>query len=237
MCARFSLSASDGFAQVKGDPEEVFSASLSSFVIVWSRVVIITGISLLHIWKGYHTEVLKDVTAELPSTGLVLLTGPSGCGKTTLSHLILGLIKPDRGEIKGTEGLRFSAVFQENRLFPGFTVADNINAPLKQKLTDSEMDELLNKLGLSGIAQQYPNELSGGMQRRVAFARALAFDGDLFGLDEPFAGLDDHAKSLVIRQIISLCQNKLVILIVHHSAEFDDLPHRAISLAPSALSQ
>ena len=174
LCARFSLSASDGFAQVKGDPEEVFSASLSSFVIVWSRVVIITGISLLHIWKGYHTEVLKDVTAELPSTGLVLLTGPSGCGKTTLSHLILGLIKPDRGEIKGTEGLRFSAVFQENRLFPGFTVADNINAPLKQKLTDSEMDELLNKLGLSGIAQQYPNELSGGMQRRVAFARALA---------------------------------------------------------------
>ena len=81
---------------MKGDPEEVFSASLSSFVIVWSRVVIITGISLLHIWKGYHTEVLKDVTAELPSTGLVLLTGPSGCGKTTLSHLILGLIKPDR---------------------------------------------------------------------------------------------------------------------------------------------
>lgn len=199
--------------------------------------MVITGISLCHIWKGYHTEVLKDVTAELPSTGLVLLTGPSGCGKTTLSHLILGLIKPDRGEIKGTEGMRFSVVFQENRLLPGFTVADNINAPLKQKLTDSEMDKLLNKLGLPGIAEQYPHQLSGGMQRRVAFARALAFDGDLFVLDEPFAGLDDNAKSLVIRQIVSLCQNKLVLLIAHHSAEFDDLPHQVISLAPSALLQ
>lgn len=173
------------------------------------------GITLEQVSKHYQKEILHDISISFPEQGLILLTGPSGEGKTTLAHMILGILKPDSGKVLGIEGMRFSAVFQEDRLFEDFTIADNINAPCKDKLSDSQLNALLQSLGLEGTAHQYPGELSGGMKRRVAFARALAFDGDFFLLDEPFSGLDEKAKALVSRQILSLCQKKAVLLITH----------------------
>lgn len=194
------------------------------------------SISVRNITKRYEAPVLSDFSADLPEKGLVLLTGPSGCGKTTLLRILLGLLPADSGEIRGADDLRWSVVFQEDRLFERFTVADNINAPLPNSLAPAEIDRLLLALGLDGNADKYPCELSGGMRRRAAFARALAFDGEAFALDEPFTGLDDHARQLVIEQILRLKKEKLVLLVTHSPLLLREEATRIIVLSPGISS-
>lgn len=193
------------------------------------------SISFKNISKRYDAPVLSNFSAELPEKGLVLLTGPSGCGKTTLLRILLGLLPADSGEFCGAKGLRFSVVFQEDRLFESFTIADNINAPLSSKLAPEELDKLLSSLGLEGVAGKYPNELSGGMCRRAAFARALAFDGDVFVLDEPFTGLDDYARQLVTDQILRLKKDKLILLVTHTPHLFAGDAAQVIALSSRSL--
>lgn len=190
------------------------------------------SISFKGISKRYTAPVLADFSAELPECGLVLLTGPSGCGKTTLLRILLGLSSADSGEVCGTEGLRFSVVFQEDRLFESFTIADNLNAPLAKKLASEQLDALLSSLGLEGVAGQYPNELSGGMRRRAAIARALAFDGDVFVLDEPFTGLDEYARQLVIDQLLRRREEKLILLVTHDPLPLKEYASQIIALSP-----
>ena len=188
------------------------------------------GITLQNITKRYQKDVLSDFSAKLPEHGLVVLTGPSGSGKTTLVHILLGLVKPDSGTVSGTGELKFSVVFQEDRLFGHLTAAENINAVRKEKLGQAQIEELLNTVGLHDIADRYPDELSGGMRRRLAFVRAAAFDGDVFVLDEPFAGLDSAAKELLTAQILKLTETKLVVLIVHNPLPFREASAQVIIL-------
>ncbi len=135
-------------------------------------------------------EVFRDFSASIPLSGVTAVSGPSGAGKTTLFRLILGLQKPDFGTVSGLEGKRPAVVFQEDRLLPWTDALGNVSLVSDEK----RAAEALAAVGLSGSERLLPDQLSGGMKRRVALARALAYGGDLLLLDEPFTGLDDESK-------------------------------------------
>lgn len=172
---------------------------------------------LRNICKAYGGKpVLKDFSCRIPDGGICAVMAPSGAGKTTLLRLILELEEPDSGEIIGVPKLK-SAVFQENRLCPGLTVLGNIRAavPGVQK---EDMLTLLQELGIGDAAQQKASELSGGMARRAALARALLCPGDLLVLDEPFTGLDEETRVKAAEAILR-CRRQRTLLFVTHQKE------------------
>ena len=170
--------------------------------------------------KSFDNKIIfKDLSIELPKTGLCTISGASGCGKTTLMRIIAGLETADSGEIIYFHK-KLSMVFQEDRLLEGVTALGNIMAVLDKK------DNALKWLGLMGLAESQnllPKEMSGGMKRRLAIARAFAYGGDLMLLDEPFAGLDIETKQEISRHIFNNLDNRLIILISHEQdgIEFD----------------
>ena len=158
--------------------------------------------------------VLQNLTLALPKGGTVALTGPSGTGKTTLLKLLAGLITPVSGHIEGLGGKRVSMVFQEDRLLPWRTALENVALFCGD---ETLAKETLVRLELSDALNKRPSELSGGMQRRVALARALCYGGDILLLDEPFKGLDDALKIRVAKQIKGAFP--LTMLATHDMAE------------------
>ncbi|MDO6385714.1 MULTISPECIES: ABC transporter ATP-binding protein [unclassified Uliginosibacterium] len=171
---------------------------------------------------GYgDRDVLQGVNLVVPRGKVVAIMGGSGCGKTTLMRLIGGQLKPRGGELNvcgqsvpalDREGLyalrrRMSMLFQFGALFTDMSVFDNVAFPMREHTGLSEpiiRDLVLMKLhavGLRGAADLMPSELSGGMARRVALARAIALDPELMMYDEPFAGLDPISLG-VIGQLI-----------------------------------
>ncbi len=159
--------------------------------------------------------ILKDFSYNFPKSGIVCITAPSGRGKTTLLRLIAGLEKADSGEILSISII--SLLFQEDRLLPWLTAVENISCVIQQKSTDKEKIaiELLSLVGLKGNENEKIENLSGGMKRRVAFARALALYPDILLLDEPFSGLDDKTKALLVQIIQDFSKEKLVLLVTH----------------------
>lgn len=136
--------------------------------------------------------VLSDFSLRLPENGVTCLKGPSGCGKTTLLRVLTGLRKPDSGKVEGTEPGDCAVVFQEDRLLPWRTALQNLT--ILPGLEESTAREWLRRVELENEAGRFPAELSGGMRRRVALARALAYGGKLLVLDEPFLGMDEELK-------------------------------------------
>ncbi len=141
---------------------------------------------LENISKSFGSKLVLDrVSAEF-TEGVTCLTGPSGCGKTTLLRVIAGLETADSGVLKDRPR-RVSFMFQEDRLFPWLTALENI----KIVCNDEERARaLLKAVELEAEEKSLPATLSGGMKRRIALARALAFDCGLLILDEPFKGMD-----------------------------------------------
>ncbi len=161
--------------------------------------------------------VLKDFSLSLPEKGTFCLFGPSGCGKTTLLRLIAGLEKPDGGQIIGLTGKRVSYVFQEHRLFPWMTARENVAAVLPSQ--KQAAGEWLERVGLKEGWEKRPDQLSGGMKRRVSLARALAYGGDVLLLDEPFQGLDQHAVEALCQSILRYNSAALTLLVTHQPLE------------------
>ena len=161
-------------------------------------------------------EVIKDLTLELPDQGVVSIFGPSGAGKTTLFNCLAGLITPDSGQIIGLENKKLSMVFQENRLLPWFSALKNVAFVINGD--EEKARRALSWLELSDAADKLPDELSGGMQRRVAVARALAYGGDVLLLDEPNAGLDESLAERMMSRILEQWSGRLVMLITHDSS-------------------
>ena len=146
-----------------------------------------------------ETDVFRDFSLHLPDTGCVCLFGPSGSGKTTLLNLIANLELPDTGKISRSDAA-ISVVFQEDRLLPWVSAQENIKLVLENKYASSKEALKIAKDWLAAVfleesAAKKPAELSGGMRRRIALARALAFGGSALLLDEPFTGMDAQIKS------------------------------------------
>lgn len=164
--------------------------------------------------------VLRDVTLTVPDGGHIALMGPSGCGKTTLLRVLAGLQAPDSGTVRVEEPGRMACVFQEPRLLPWRTAAENVNAVLSDRAQTMPQALIwLERLELADARDQYPAALSGGMQQRVAIARALAYDAPVLLLDEPFRGLDAALRARVTALIADAAKDKTLVLATHDAAD------------------
>lgn len=172
------------------------------------------------------TPILREVSLSLPTVGAVCFTAPSGGGKTTLLRLIAGLEQPQSGTVR-CDAERVAVVFQENRLLPWLTAEQNVAlaCPGKEPLPYLEAVELTE------ARDKYPAQLSGGMQRRVALARALAFGGDLLLLDEPFTGLDSDLRERVAVAVKKRFAAGCIVLITHSPEEAALLGAKVVPLA------
>ncbi|MBX4900411.1 ABC transporter ATP-binding protein [Rhizobium bangladeshense] len=175
------------------------------------------------------THALQDFSLSIARGELVAVIGGSGCGKSTLLRLLSGLEAPTQGEIS-LEGRRLTEpdplvniVFQEPRLFPWLTVADNIGFGLRH-LPSSESDEqvsaALEKIGLRGYENRWIKELSGGQAQRVALARALVTKPAVLLADEPFSALDAMTRLELQDHLLDLWRaNATTMLLVTHDIE------------------
>ena len=171
-------------------------------------------IKLEHVTKRFGGHmVLNDLSVEISLSGVTVLRGSSGAGKTTLFRLLLGLEKPDAGKISGMQRRKPAVVFQEDRLLPWATALQNAATGSDEARASAALDQL----GLRESAHLLPRELSGGMQRRVALARALAYQGDILFLDEPFTGLDEENKRIAANALREA--SAPILLITHDDAE------------------
>lgn len=169
--------------------------------------------------------IFSELSFTLSSGESLCLLGPSGCGKTTLLRLIMGLEQPSSGTIRVTPalGTQMSYVFQEPRLVPWRTCLENVILPLELTSQDNSSAraralELLQQLGLADRLQHFPGELSGGMQMRVALARALITQPNIVLLDEPFAALDERSRFRMQDLLLELKQRlSLQYIFVTHS--------------------
>ena len=176
------------------------------------------AILIEHISKSYgETVVFRDFSARLPLGETSVITGVSGSGKTTLLRLILGLEMPDEGAITGVPARR-AAVFQEDRLCPQLTALENVLLIAGRK-REREARDMLTRLGLGKSLAVPAAELSGGMRRRCALARALCAKFDLLALDEPFKGLDEANRRAAMDAVHALLGDKTVLLVTHDAAE------------------
>ena len=162
--------------------------------------------------------VLRDVCLTVPDGGHIALMGPSGCGKTTLLRVLAGLQAQDSGTVRVEPG-RMACVFQEPRLLPWRTAAENVNAVLSDRAQTMPQALIwLERLELADARDQYPAALSGGMQQRVAIARALALL-----LDEPFRALDAALRARVTALIADAAREKTLVLATHDASDADAL--------------
>ena len=182
-----------------------------------------------------------NISLDIPKGKITALMGPSGIGKTTLLRLIGGQIKPDQGQIL-FDGIdipklkrrelydirkRMSMLFQSGALFSGMSVFDNVAYPLREhtRLPEEIIRTLvlmkLESVGLRGAAEMMPSQLSGGMARRAALARAIALDPELIMYDEPFAGQDPITMAVLVKLIRELNQSLGItsVIVSHDVAE------------------
>lgn len=167
-------------------------------------------------------SVLRDVSGTLAANRITGLMAPSGAGKTTLLRILMGLEQADSGWIDGLDGLRLSAVFQEDRLCDQLDGVSNLRL-VTPSLSRAEARNALEAVGLADCIGQPTRELSGGQRRRVAILRGLLADYDLLILDEPFKGLDRETKQLVIEDTQRRCTGKTALLVSHDPTELDAL--------------
>ena len=197
------------------------------------------SIEIANIKKSFgRTQVLNDISLDIPSGQMVALLGPSGSGKTTLLRIIAGLEHQTSGHIRfhGTDVSRLHArdrkvgfVFQHYALFRHMTVFDNIAfgltvlprrerpnaAAIKAKVT-----KLLEMVQLAHLADRYPAQLSGGQKQRVAIARALAMEPEVLLFDEPTSALDPQMVGEVLEVMRKLAKEGLTMIIVTHEMAF-----------------
>lgn len=166
-------------------------------------------------------KVLSDVSLFVDKGERVMLFGASGCGKTTLLRIAAGLEKQDGGTVE--KNGKIAVVFAEPRLFPTVTVLENITAVMRKdkKEAKRKAKEILASFGLKGAEDLYPDELSTGMAARVSLARAVAYDADIYLMDEPFKSLDAGIKVSVISSLKPFFADKAVMIISHDRAEAD----------------
>jgi NitT/TauT family transport system ATP-binding protein len=186
------------------------------------------GVGKVFSARSREVTALADVSFDVHSGQFLVLVGPSGCGKSTLLDLLAGLATPTSGRIllDGAPivgpGLDRGIVFQQYALLPWRTALGNIEFGLEAKGVPrrERIDRaryFLDLVGLSGFADRYPHELSGGMKQRVAIARSLAFDPDVLLMDEPFAALDAQTRDGMQDELLRIWEQtgKTIVFITH----------------------
>jgi ABC-type nitrate/sulfonate/bicarbonate transport system ATPase subunit len=181
---------------------------------------------------GGHLDVLGDVSLCVASGEVAALIGPSGCGKTTLLRIVVGLDPDFEGDVMLPARGRLGVVFQEPRLLPWRTVEQNVRlaAPL---VSDAALEGLFGALGLTEHRRHYPGELSVGLARRVALARAFAVEPSLLILDEPFVSLDAELATRLRAELVELVTRRPVttLLVSHDIDEVIGLADRIFVLS------
>jgi NitT/TauT family transport system ATP-binding protein len=196
----------------------------------------LSGIVFRNVERVFHRKdeavlALEDVSFEVGEKEFVAIVGPSGCGKTTLLRMAAGLDFPSSGSVvvgkREVErpGPDRAVVFQQFALFPWKTVEENIGFGLRCKGVDARerrqiVARYVELMGLQGHEKAYPQQLSGGMQQRVAIARSYALDPDVLLMDEPFGALDAQTRVVMQEELIKLCRvNPRTALFITHSVE------------------
>ncbi|HEY5820263.1 MAG TPA: ATP-binding cassette domain-containing protein [Mesorhizobium sp.] len=182
--------------------------------------------------RGAELPALGEVGFTVAPGEFVCLTGPSGCGKTTTLKLILGLDTDFEGSIRRPSG-RLAAVFQEPRLLPWRSVEQNVRLALPEELASADLTPLFELLGIPATERLYPGELSLGMARRVALARAFALEPALLLLDEPFVSLDDATAERLRTLLMSVWNARptAALMVTHNLREAAELADRIVLLS------
>jgi NitT/TauT family transport system ATP-binding protein len=183
---------------------------------------------------GTLIPAISDLVIDVEPESLTVLMGPSGCGKTTLLRIIAGLDDRFVGEIEVPTDTRIGLMFQEPRLLPWRTVRENIELVVPPSFTDSDLEQLTATVGIADMLPRYPHELSLGLARRVALARAFATRPDLLLLDEPFVSLDERTADRLRRLLLEVWQARptTAIMVTHNPREAIMLADYLVLLAP-----
>lgn len=182
-------------------------------------------IEIRNLCKSYEGKVVyEDLNLSFKKQAITVLMGPSGIGKTTLLRILAGLEGYEKGEVIGLTGKRIAFMFQEDRLMPWLSAKENITyvlaSRMKQADCEQRAEQILEMMGLIHEKEQPIGALSGGMQRRVALGRALAYEGEVLLMDEPFKGLDEKLKYDMIEKIKALTiLKKTTVICVTHDLE------------------
>ncbi len=185
--------------------------------------------------------VINDISFKVNDGEILAIVGFSGSGKSTVLKLICGLIPYDEGEVITSEG-DIAMVFQYSALFDSLNVSDNIafalreRKELRKKYKEEEIKKIVSQklelVGLKGIENKFPSELSGGMQKRVSFARAIVTNPNTILYDEPTAGLDPMSSTLIEDYIVTLKKeiNAASIVVTHQMSTITRTADRVIML-------
>ena len=188
-----------------------------------------------------NKKVLDDISLEVKDGEILSVVGFSGSGKSTLLKIISGLIEPDSGNFEISQG-DVAMVFQYSALFDSLNVYDNITFDLterkeyRKKYNQEKLDEIvkekLKQVGLEGIENKFPHELSGGMQKRVSFARAIVTNPKTILYDEPTSGLDPVSSTVIEDYILKLRDqlNSASIVVTHQMSTIKRCSNRVVML-------
>ena len=197
-----------------------------------STAIRLRGVCKTYVAGESQVRALENVSLEIQSDSFVSLIGPSGCGKSTILKLLAGLTRPSTGVIEFWGSLiqginkQIGYVTQDHNLYPWLTLGENVEFPLLARGVEREerqrrVGELIHLVGLSGFENAYPNELSGGMQKRGSIIRTLIYDPEVILMDEPFGPLDAQTRLVMQQELLDLWarKRKTILFVTHDLTE------------------